>query len=140
MLLFPDDAQAPVLRKAKDSLKLDPEATYLVVGGLGGLCRNLAKKFVASGARNIAFLSRSGDTTPAAKAIVDELAAGEVQVKAYRGDITDNAFCLAALEKCSQELPPIEGVIQMAMVLRSIVFEKISYDECESILVDPYKA
>ena len=63
VLSFPDDAQAPMLRKAKDSLRLDPEATYLFVGGLGGLGRSLAKEFVASRARNIAFFSRSGDTT-----------------------------------------------------------------------------
>ena len=69
VLSFPDDAQAPVLRKVKDSLRLDTEATSLFVGGLGGLGRSPAKEFVASGARNIAFLSRSGDTTPQAKAI-----------------------------------------------------------------------
>lgn len=129
VLSFADDAQAPVLRKAKDSLRLDPEATYLFVGGLGGLGRSLAKELVASGARNIAFLSRSGDTTPQAKAIVDELAAGGVRVKAYRGDIANCASFITAMTQCSEDLPPIKGVIQMAMVLRDIVFEKMSYDE-----------
>lgn len=129
VLSFPDDAQAPALRKAKDSLKLDPKATYLFVGGLGGLGRSLAKEFVASGARNIAFLSRSGDTTAQAKAVVDELAGGGVQVKAYCGDISDKTSFLAAMKQCSQQLPPIKGVIQMAMVLRDIVFEKMSYEE-----------
>nr|B3FWT3.1 RecName: Full=Reducing polyketide synthase hmp8; Short=R-PKS hmp8; AltName: Full=Hypothemycin biosynthesis cluster protein hpm8 [Hypomyces subiculosus]ACD39767.1 reducing polyketide synthase [Hypomyces subiculosus] len=129
VLSFSDDAKAPVLRKAKDSLKLDPDATYLFVGGLGGLGRSLAKEFVASGARNIAFLSRSGDTTAQAKAIVDELAGQGIQVKAYRGDIASEASFLQAMEQCSQDLPPVKGVIQMAMVLRDIVFEKMSYDE-----------
>ncbi|KAF2143954.1 uncharacterized protein K452DRAFT_316749 [Aplosporella prunicola CBS 121167] len=129
VLSFPDDANAPVLRKAKDSLKLDPESTYLFVGGLGGLGRSLAKEFLASGARNIAFLSRSGNTTPQAKAVVDELAAGGAQVRAYRGDISNSASFLAAMDQCAQDLPPIKGVIQMAMVLRDIVFEKMSYKE-----------
>ncbi|KAL8816739.1 MAG: hypothetical protein Q9223_004307 [Gallowayella weberi] len=129
VLSFPDDAQAPVLRRAKDSLKLDPEATYLFVGGLGGLGRSLAKEFVASGARHIAFLSRSGDTTPQAKAIIDELTGGGVQVKALRGDISDKDSFLAAMKQCSHSLPPIKGVIQMAMVLRDVVFEKMTYEE-----------
>ncbi|CAO2653522.1 Nn.00g029330.m01.CDS01 [Neocucurbitaria sp. VM-36] len=130
VLSFSDGARAPVLRKAKDSLKLDPQATYLFVGGLGGLGRSLAKVFVASGARNIAFLSRSGDSTPQAKGIVDELLAAEgVQVKAFRGDISDRASFSAAMKQCEQELPPVKGVIQMAMVLRDIVFEKMSYSE-----------
>ena len=84
VLSFPDDAQAPMLRKAKDSLRLDPEATYLFVGSLGSLGRSLAKEFVASRARNIAFLSRSGDTTAQAKAVIDELAGRGVQLKPIR--------------------------------------------------------
>lgn len=120
--------EAPVLRKAEDSLKLDPDATYLFVGGLGGLGRSLAKAFVASGARNIAFLSRSGDTTPQAATVVAELSASPgVRVKAYRGDVSDQSSFLAAMSQCSQDLPPIKGVIQMAMVLRDVVFEKMSY-------------
>lgn len=130
VLSFSDGAKAPILRKAKDSMKLDPEATYLIVGGLGGLGRSLAKEFVASGARNIAFLSRSGDSTPAAEAILDELAASEgVKARAYRGDVGDKASFLAAMAQCEQELPPVKGVVQMAMVLRDIVFEKMSYSE-----------
>jgi zearalenone synthase (highly reducing iterative type I polyketide synthase) len=70
-----DDAGAHVLFTAKNPLKLDPEATYLIVGGLDGLDRRLAMEFVASGARHIAFLSRSGERKPKAKAVVDQLAA-----------------------------------------------------------------
>ena len=129
VLSFPDDAKAPILRKAKDSLKLDPEATYLFVGGLGGLGRSLAKEFVASGAQNIAFFSRSGGATSQAKAVIDELSVGGIHVKAYCGDISNSTSFLAAMEQCAQDLPPIKGVMQMAMVLRDIVFEKMSYDD-----------
>ncbi|KAF2273799.1 reducing polyketide synthase [Westerdykella ornata] len=131
VLSFEGYAKAPVLHRAKDSLKLDPEATYLFVGGLGGLGRSLAKEFVACGARNIAFLSRSGDSTPQAKAIIDELTSRTpgVRIKAYRGDISDNASFSKVMAQCEQDLPPVKGVIQMAMVLRDIVFEKMSYSE-----------
>ncbi|OAA60531.1 reducing polyketide synthase [Niveomyces insectorum RCEF 264] len=124
-----DDAQAPVLFRARSSLKLNPDATYLFVGGLGGLGRSLAKEFVASGARHIAFLSRSGDSTPAARAVVDALAAAGAQVQVYRGDVADEASLVAAMARCAQDLPPVKGVIQMAMVLRDVVFEKMTYDE-----------
>ncbi|KAB2571293.1 Highly reducing polyketide synthase curS1 [Lasiodiplodia theobromae] len=136
VLSFADNAEAPVLRKAEDSLKLDPDATYLFVGGLGGLGRSLAKAFVASGARNIAFLSRSGDGSPQAQATISELSAspGGVRVKAYRGDVSDSASFLAAITQCSQDLPPIKGVIQMAMVLRDVVFEKMSYSDWTTAL------
>ena len=123
------NSEAPVLSKSKDSLKLDPHATYLFVGGLGGLGRSLAMEFVASGARHIAFISRSGDTKPEAAAVVDGLTARGAQVKVYRSDIADEASFLSAMEQCSHQLPPIKGVIQMAMVLRDVVFEKMTYEE-----------
>ena len=73
--LTQDDGRAHVLFTAKNSLKLDPEATYLIVGGPGSLGRSLAMKVVGSGARRITFLSRSDETKPEAKAVVDQLAA-----------------------------------------------------------------
>lgn len=130
MLSFTEgNSEAPVLSKSKDSLKLDSYATYLFVGGLGGLGRSLAMEFVASGARHIAFVSRSGDTKPEAKAAVNELTGRGAQVKVYRSDIADEASFLSAMELCSHQLPPIKGVIQMAMVLRDVVFEKMTYEE-----------
>ena len=48
-------------------------------------------KFVASGARHIAFISRSGDTKPEAMAAVDELTGHGAQVKVYRNDVADEA-------------------------------------------------
>ena len=103
--------------------------TFLFIGGLGGLGRSLAREFVASGARHIAFLSRSGDRKPEAKAIIDELGAQGAQVKVFPGDVADQSSFLAAMEQCSQQLPPIKGVIQMAMVLKDALIENMSYEE-----------
>ncbi|KAI1771028.1 hypothetical protein F4818DRAFT_454916 [Hypoxylon cercidicola] len=124
-----DKTSAPVLCEAKGSLKLDPNATYLFVGGLGGLGRSLAKEFVASGARHIAFVSRSGDTKPEAKATINDLVSRGAQVKVFPGDVADQASFLAAMKQCSQQFPPIRGVIQMAMVLRDVLIENMSYEE-----------
>ena len=129
VLSFAVNAQAPILQKANRISKIDPEATYLFVGGLGGLDRSLTKEFVVSGATNIAFLSRSADTMAQAKAVVDELASGGVHIRAYRDDISDVTSFMAAWKQCAQQLPPSKGVIQMAVVLQDIVFEKMSYEE-----------
>ncbi|KAM0389205.1 hypothetical protein ACHAQC_009086 [Fusarium culmorum] len=129
VLSFPDDAQAPVLHVAKNSMKLDSQATYLFVGGLGGLGRSLAKEFVSCGAKNIAFISRSGDSTSEAKATIKEITSRGANVKAYAADISDEKAFINAMKECSQEFPPIKGVVQMAMVLRDVVFEKMTYEE-----------
>lgn len=126
-----DREKAYVLCKARDSLKLDPHATYLFVGGLGGLGRSLAREFVSSGARHLAFFSRSGATNPEAETLIRELTAQGAQVKVFSGDIANKVSFLAAMEECSQQLPLVKGVIQMAMVLRDVVIENMSYEEWE---------
>lgn len=121
------NTRAPVFQPASDLFHLDPAATYLLVGGMGGLGRSLARSFVAAGARNIAFLSRSGDRTDEAQALVTELAARGVNVRPYRADITNTSSLRSAMVQCEQELPPVRGVVQLAMVLRDVVFEKMTY-------------
>lgn len=124
-----DDVKAPVFQRASDLFRLDPAATYLMVGGMGGLGRSLARSFAAAGARNIAFLSRSGDRTDEAQALMAELAARGVTVRPYRADITNATSLRCALAQCEQELPPVRGVVQLAMVLRDVVFEKMTYTQ-----------
>lgn len=127
VLSFGDNAQAPVLCKAQDALRLNPNATYLFVGGLGGLGRSLAREFVACGAKYIAFISRSGDSSAEAKATIQELTTLGAVVKTYRADIADENAFLSAMQQCTTDLPPIVGVLQMAMLLRDTLFEKMSY-------------
>lgn len=116
VLAFPDDSQAKVYRHAKDALRLDPGVTYLIVGGLGGLGRSLAREFVACGARNIAFLSRSGSRGVEARSFVEELDARGACVKTYSADVADEKSFLAAMQQCELEMPPIQGVVQVSRV------------------------
>lgn len=126
VLSFQGEHQVPILRKAQDSLRLDPDVTYLLVGGLGGLGRSLARHFVACGARNIVFLSRSGGESAEARALIRELSVA--RIRTFKADVADAASFRAAMAQCELELPPVRGVVQMAMVLRDTVFEKMSYD------------
>ncbi|KAK1561623.1 LOW QUALITY PROTEIN: beta-ketoacyl synthase domain-containing protein [Colletotrichum navitas] len=132
VLSFEQDGQVPVMRgpEAGAALQLDSSGTYLLVGGLGGLGRSLAQMLVDCGARNIAFISRSGAVSPSAKAVVESLSSRPgVSVKAYAADATNKKSLDAALESCRSELPAIKGVVQMAMVLRDAVFENMSFDQ-----------
>ncbi|KAJ4382621.1 hypothetical protein N0V86_001843 [Didymella sp. IMI 355093] len=124
-----DKANLAVLCKASDAFALDPNATYLFVGGLGGLGRSLALEFVACGARHIAFLSRSGNAKPESNAIINQLAVLGVDVKVFTGDVADQSSFLSAMRLCSSCMPPIKGVMQLAMVLRDVLIENMSYDE-----------
>lgn len=127
-----EDARAPVLREARSNMQLKADATYLIVGGLGGLGRSLAKELVEfCGARHIAFLSRSGAKSLQARNTMAELSSSRhsARVKAYAADVADESSFLDAMARCSREMPPVKGVIQMAMVLRDVFFEKMSYEQ-----------
>lgn len=43
---------------------------YVLVGGMGGFGRSIATWIVQKGAKKLAFISRSGDSTPQAKQLV----------------------------------------------------------------------
>ena len=43
---------------------------YLLVGGMGGFGRSIATWMAEKGAKKMAFVSRSGSSTPAAKQLV----------------------------------------------------------------------
>ncbi|KAI6350677.1 hypothetical protein MCOR25_010479 [Pyricularia grisea] len=128
VLSFDSNGKVPIVLEPSVALRLNATSTYLLVGGLGGLGRSLANMLVASGARNIAFISRSGAVNPEAKAVVDALSA-HATVRAYAADVADPTALAKALERCSQDLPPIRGVFQMSMVLRDGIFEKMTHEE-----------
>ncbi|KAL0931325.1 polyketide synthase [Colletotrichum truncatum] len=125
-----EDTRAPVFQRAADLFRLDPNVTYLLVGGMGGLGRSLARNFAAAGARHIAFLSRSGDASAEARTLLAELAAGwGVTARAYAADAADATSLQVAMTACEREMPPVRGVVQLAMVLRDVVFEKMEHTQ-----------
>ena len=128
-LSWDTDEVVPVIRRADDSLSLDSNSTYVLVGGLGGLGRSLATLFVDHGARHLCFISRSGATSSRAQELVRDLQARDVELKVYCCDIADEASLAKTMKRCSLELPHIRGVVQCAMVLRDALFEKMSHQD-----------
>ena len=118
----------PALPHDTHPLTLRPDATYVLVGGLGGLGRGLAIYLADHGAKNLAFMSRTNDIQPAARKVLDQLQQQSVKAKNYVCDITDPEALNRATAQISNEMPPIKGVLQGAMVLRDGLFENLSYE------------
>ena len=97
--------------------RFDANATYLLVGGLGGLGRNIATWMVDHGARHLILLGRSGIKDEVARQFVDSLSAVGVQVVAPACDITLESSLVRVLKECNSSMPPIKGCIQGSMVL-----------------------
>ncbi|KAL5040990.1 hypothetical protein BDW71DRAFT_212552 [Aspergillus fruticulosus] len=139
VLSISPNEQVRVVPRARTA-RLRRDASYLLIGGAGGIGRSMAHWLAAHGARNIIVLSRSAETNPAAANLVTELQPLGCRVKPISCDASVQAELAAALDGCSAELPPIRGVIQAAMVLQDCVFERMTFDDWQASLNPKVKA
>lgn len=96
---------------------LSSTGTYLLIGGFGGLGRSIAEHLVKSGAKNIAFFSRSGASSEVAKAFIAKLRVGGVHARAFEVDICNGEKLAVSIKKVQAVMPPIRGAIQCAGVV-----------------------
>lgn len=98
---------------------LQPDATYILAGGFGGLGIRLIWWLGARGARTIVVLSRSGQKSAAANACVAKMRSMGIKVIARSCDISSKAALEAVIRDIHvvDKPGPIRGVINAAMAL-----------------------
>ncbi|KAH7309684.1 fatty acid synthase [Stachybotrys elegans] len=111
-----------------ETTAFSPDATYLLVGCLGGLGRSLTAWMMEKGARNFCFLSRSGAGAPQAARLVVDLEIAGATVEVVRGDVGVQTDIMRAVAGISPDRP-LRGVIQAAMVLRDGIFQNMSFQD-----------
>lgn len=115
VVTMPKNPQELSVTAVKHKLHLRPEASYLLVGGLGGLGRAISTWMVERGARNLVFLSRSAGKSDGDQNFFRELKVQGCTVQAFSGSIS----CLDDVKNAVQSAAaPIAGVMHMSMVLR----------------------
>jgi acyl transferase domain-containing protein/acyl carrier protein len=97
-------------------MPLRSDATYLIVGGLGGVGLKLMEWMVAQGVRHIVSMGRSGPSDPVKKVLADLEVKGAV-IKVVRGDVARSEDVAGILATISQSCPPLKGIIHAAGVL-----------------------
>lgn len=105
--------------------KMDAEAAYLLVGGLGGLGRVIATWLVSLGARHIVYLSRTTGK-PGDEVFFEELRSQGCNVTAVCGSVTSMADVRRAI---SASPKPLKGIMNMSMVLHDQLFVNMSHEE-----------
>ena len=101
------------VRPALRQLRLRSDVSYLIAGGLKGLCGSLAIYMARHGATNLVVMSRSGCSDDLSQAVLHHCAALGTHVDFIQGDVTnidDVRRCFVSASK------PIGGIIQGAMV------------------------
>ncbi|KAF2797876.1 hypothetical protein K505DRAFT_405502 [Melanomma pulvis-pyrius CBS 109.77] len=123
---------APRLKGQNNLLRSD--ATYILIGGTGGLGRSIARWMLGRGAKHIVLLSRSGSVKGKAKEQIDELNAAGANIVVRRCNVADKPDVESLVSTGLTDLPPVRGLIHGAMVLHDVLFEKMAYDQYASVI------
>ncbi|TPX18755.1 uncharacterized protein E0L32_002612 [Thyridium curvatum] len=124
--------QATPSRKLNDLLR--PDATYILIGGTGGLGRSMARWMVGKGARHIVLISRTGATTGPVGELIAEAKATGAEVVVRPCNVVDRAAVDALLSQELQDLPPVRGVVHGTMVLHDVLFERMAFEDYDSVI------
>lgn len=109
------------------SVSFDPEASYVITGGLSGLGRSIIRWMADRDARDIVVLSRRGAAVPEAKTLIDSLAQRGVCIQPLACDLSRPEQVADAVEKTRAERP-LKGVVHCAVSYQDISFERLSLD------------
>jgi acyl transferase domain-containing protein/NADPH:quinone reductase-like Zn-dependent oxidoreductase/aryl carrier-like protein len=114
------------IRPAKRVLKFSDDRSYLIVGGLKGLCGSLAIYLARNGAKHIAVMARSGYDDEKSQAVLRDLYALGSEPILITGDVSKIEDVKKGFQQTS---PPIGGIIQGAMVLRDKTYAAMTVEE-----------
>ncbi|ORY58512.1 fatty acid synthase S-acetyltransferase [Pseudomassariella vexata] len=112
----------------------DPNASYVVAGGFGGLGRAILRWMAARGAKHLIVPSRSGPASNTASEVVSELTLLGINITTPKCDVSSLASLVSVLQDCSSTMPPIKGCINATMDLQDAIFDSMTHAQWELTL------
>ncbi|KAI0469724.1 polyketide synthase [Xylariaceae sp. FL0804] len=111
----------------------NPEAHYLVTGGLQGLGRSIIRWMAGRGARLLTILSRSGAAfqSPEAESLIRDLRSDGVTIRCVRCDVSKSDEVADAVEEAVC-LGPLKGVVHTAVSYQDLTFERLTAEQWRS--------
>ncbi|KAF7180982.1 hypothetical protein CNMCM7691_000111 [Aspergillus felis] len=133
VIRMPEDPSALSVSRVHERGNLfRDDASYLLIGGFGGLGRAVARWMVEKGARHLIILSRSGEESPRNQAFIEDLKSQNgCHVVSVTGSVANPIDTQRAVSAATK---PIAGVIQMSMVLRDARFEDMTFEQWNEVL------
>jgi hypothetical protein len=110
---------------------LRPYKTYLLVGLTRDLGQSLCRLFIKHGARNIVLVSRNPNKTPKWR---DELNAAGANIQIESLDVTSLDAVLSFKQNLEQNMPPVAGIVNGAMVLDDRVFSQMDLETLNRVM------
>ncbi|KAF9884922.1 hypothetical protein FE257_000913 [Aspergillus nanangensis] len=116
-------------RPAVRKLRLSPDVSYLIVGGLRGLCSTLAVHMAQHGARHIVVSSRSGISDEASAEVVRGCMSYGCRVTEAKGDVGNLDFVKGLVQNTA---PRLGGIVQASMALNDTSYESMTKDQYQN--------
>ncbi|MCB0207972.1 MAG: SDR family NAD(P)-dependent oxidoreductase [Anaerolineae bacterium] len=104
----------PKQKPTQKKIKIEPQASYLISGGLGALGLRLARWLAEAGARHLVLTGRRGITSPIQQQAVERLTVMGVQVQIAPVDVADEAGMSQLLAHLTSDGPALRGVVHAA--------------------------
>jgi acyl transferase domain-containing protein/NADPH:quinone reductase-like Zn-dependent oxidoreductase/acyl carrier protein/short-subunit dehydrogenase len=111
-----------------------PDGAYLITGGFGGFGRVLANWLVTCGARHLVLTSRSGASTPEAKAFLESLKLRGVETQVIAADIGSDKDVARLLKDIRTAGQPLRGVFHLAMVIDDAPLAVLTRERMRTVL------
>ncbi|KAE8131072.1 KR domain-containing protein [Aspergillus pseudotamarii] len=128
---MPGTSRTGLMARFRYQVRLSPNASYILVGGLGGIGRIMASWMVERGARNLIFLSRSAGETSKDRSFIRELEVQGCTAITMTGDVAVMGDVRAAIHGCPL---PVAGVLQLSMVVRDQFIPDMSHTDWQDTL------
>jgi pimeloyl-ACP methyl ester carboxylesterase/NAD(P)-dependent dehydrogenase (short-subunit alcohol dehydrogenase family)/aryl carrier-like protein len=125
-LAHADDSKAQPVR-------LQPEATYLISGGMGGLGLKVAYWLVEQGARHLVLMGRSAPSE-AARETVEALERAGAEVVIAQADVSQAEQVARVFSNMRTSMPPLRGVVHAAGVLDDGLLLQQDWERFERVL------
>ncbi|KAF3056229.1 Lovastatin diketide synthase LovF [Daldinia childiae] len=129
---YDQDALFKVVPSRKQ-LRFKEDVTYLMVGCLSGLGRQVALWMADRGAKHFAFISRTGTDNPVAAKTVQSLQNRGIEVLVLRANITCRDELTGAIAKLDPAFP-IRGVVNAATVYRDATFWNMTISAWQEVV------
>ncbi|KZL86980.1 beta-ketoacyl synthase domain-containing protein [Colletotrichum incanum] len=110
---------------------LRPYKTYVLVGLTRDMGQSLCNLFFEHGARHLVLASRNPNMEPR---WIEDLAAKGCEVRMERLDVTSIESVRSFKQRLTQEMPPVAGVINGAMVLDDRVFAQMDVETWDRVM------
>ncbi|XXH01498.1 hypothetical protein Hte_007858 [Hypoxylon texense] len=132
-VIYYDDSATFKAIPSRMPLKFCGDATYLMIGCLGGLGRQIALWMAQKGAKHMAFISRSGADSPSAAETINVLRNRGVGALVLRADIARPEELASALTEIDPAIP-IRGVLNAAGIFNDKIFSNMTVSAWRNVV------